>query len=41
MVIYLTQQEKDAVKRDDIFPLATRLVLNEFAKTDQCIKYEY
>ena len=38
MVIYLTQKEKDAVKRDDIIAPAARMVLNEFAKTDQCIR---
>ncbi len=40
MVVYLTQKQKDAVKRDEIIASATRLVLNEFAKTDQCIKAE-
>ena len=38
MVIYLTQKEKDVIKRDDIIAPAARIVLNEFAKTDQCIR---
>ncbi|MBS0351357.1 MAG: serine hydrolase [Proteobacteria bacterium] len=38
MAIYLTQKEQDAVKRDDIIAPAIRIMLNEFAKTDQCIR---
>ncbi len=38
MVIYLTQKEKNATKHDNVIAAATQLVLNEFAKTDQCLK---
>lgn len=38
MVAYLTQKEKNSIKHDEIIASATRLVVNEFAKTDQCIK---
>jgi beta-lactamase class A len=38
MVIYLTQKEKDAIERDDIIPSAVRMILNEFAQHDQCVK---
>lgn len=39
LVVYLTQREEDAVKHDEAIASVTRLVLDEFAKTDQCIKY--
>lgn len=38
LMVYLTQKEKDAVKHDEVIASATHLVLDEFAKTDQCIK---
>lgn len=41
IAIYLTQNKKDAVKREDIIASATRIVLNEFANTDQCVKQNY
>ena len=41
IAIYLTQNKKDAVKREDIIASATRMALNELATTDQCIKQSY
>lgn len=41
VAIYLTQNKKDAVKREDIIASATRMVLSAFANTDQCIKLKY
>jgi len=38
MVIYYTNNKKDALQREDIIASATRLLLNDFARTDQCIK---
>ena len=41
VAIYLTQNKKDAVKREDIIASATRILLSAFANTDQCIKLKY
>ena len=41
IAIYFTQNKKDAAKRDDVIASATRILLNEFAHTDQCIKLKY
>ncbi|MEO8401356.1 MAG: class A beta-lactamase [Gammaproteobacteria bacterium] len=41
IAIYLTQNTKDAVNREDILASATHLVLSELASTDQCIKRKY
>ena len=38
VAIYTVHNKKDSTRRDDIIVSATRAVLNEFAKTDQCIK---
>ena len=38
LAIYFTQDKKDAALREDVIASATRLVINEFAKTDPCIK---
>jgi beta-lactamase class A len=41
MVVYLTQKEKDAVKHDEVIASATHLVIDEFTKTDPCIKTDF
>lgn len=39
LAVYFTNdKDKNAAKREDIVASATRLVLNEFAQTDQCIR---
>ncbi len=38
MVVYLTQKEKNAIKHDAVIASATRLVIEELARTDQCLK---
>jgi len=38
VAIYTVHNKKDATGRDDIIASVTRLLLNEFAKKDQCIK---
>ncbi|MBA2709481.1 MAG: class A beta-lactamase [Tatlockia sp.] len=38
VAIYYTNDKKEAVKREDIIVSATRILLKEFAGTDQCIK---
>lgn len=38
MVIYLTQHKRDATKRDDVIASAARIILDELAATNQCIK---
>lgn len=38
VVIYYTSNNKDANNREDIIASATRLLLNDFARTDRCIK---
>lgn len=38
LAIYFTQNKKDAALRENVVASATRLVINEFAKTDSCIK---
>lgn len=38
VAIYYTHNKKDAVKREDVIASATRIVLDEFAHTDKCIK---
>lgn len=40
VVMYFVQNKKDAPHREDILASATRLLINEFAQTDQCIKRE-
>lgn len=37
LAIYCIKNVKDAPKQQEIFALATRIVLNQFAKTDQCV----
>jgi beta-lactamase class A len=38
IAIYTTQSQQDATPRDDVLAKATRIVLNEFAEDDPCIK---
>lgn len=38
LVVYLTQPKQDAPIREDVIVSATRLVIEEFAQTDQCLK---
>lgn len=38
MVVYYTQNKKDAAPKSDVIASAARIVMNEFSKTDQCIK---
>lgn len=38
LVIYLVQSKQDAPHREDILASATRLVIEEFARADQCLK---
>lgn len=40
IAIYLTQNKKDAVKREDVIASATRIILAELADSDLCIKLE-
>ena len=37
VAIYFIQNKKDASSQDDVIASATRAVLDEFARTDQCI----
>ncbi len=38
MAIYFSQKQANAPHRDDILASATRLLINEFAKEDSCVK---
>jgi len=38
IAIYSGHNKKDTTRRDDILVSSTRLVINEFAKTDSCLK---
>lgn len=38
IAIYFTQNKKDASKRKDILASATRIVMNEYARTDHCMR---
>ncbi len=38
VAIYTIQNKKDATPREDVVATATRIVINEFSQTDQCIK---
>lgn len=38
LAVYYTNDKKSAVKREDIVASATKIVINNFAKQDQCIK---
>ncbi len=38
IAIYSIQNKKDSTRRDDVIASATHMLLDEFAKTDQCIK---
>ena len=38
IAVYLVQNQKNAVRREDIVASVTRLLVNEFAKNDPCIK---
>lgn len=38
VTIFTVHKKKDSERRDDIVASATRILLEEFAKTDQCIK---
>jgi beta-lactamase class A len=40
LTIYSVQNKKDATRRADIVASATSMVIDEFAKADQCIKLE-
>ena len=37
VTIYYSSNKKDAPKRDDVLASATRMLINSFAQTDQCI----
>ena len=41
VAIYFTQNKKEAVKREDVLASATRILLEEFSHTDQCIKAKF
>ncbi len=38
LVIYYTNDKKEATKREDILASVTRLIINKFARTDLCLK---
>ncbi len=38
IAIYLNDDKKDSIYRDDVLAQATQIVIQEFAKTDHCIK---
>lgn len=38
VAIYFTHNKKEADKREDIIASVTRILLNEFARTDRCLK---
>ena len=37
--IFFTQNKNDAPKRDDIIALATKIIIEEFSKKNQCLKF--
>jgi beta-lactamase class A len=41
IAIYSVHNNKNTTRRDDIIASATRLVINEFAQTDGCVKRKY
>lgn len=41
VAMYFVQNTKYAARRDDIIASATRILIDEFAKTDQCVKSSY
>jgi beta-lactamase class A len=38
VAIYSIHNKKNAVRRDDVIASATRMLINEYSRTDQCIK---
>jgi beta-lactamase class A len=38
LVVYFTQFKKDATRKDEVIAQVTRMVLDEFAQSDKCIK---
>ncbi len=38
IAIYSVHNKKDTTRRDDILASSTQLVINEFSKTDSCLK---
>jgi beta-lactamase class A len=38
ITIFYSSNKKDALHREDVLASATRIVINDYAKTDQCIK---
>ena len=38
MTIYFTSNDKNAVKREDVIASATRILINQFAESDECIR---
>ncbi len=38
VAIYFTNNQKDAVQREDVIASATHMLINEFAQTDQCLQ---
>lgn len=39
VAIFYSSNKKDAPNRDDMIASATRIILNSYARTDECIKY--
>ncbi len=37
VTIYSVHNKKDTTRRDDLIASATRMLINEFSQTDQCI----
>ena len=38
IAIYFAQNKKDASLREDVIASATKMIINEFAHSDQCVK---
>ena len=41
VTIYSVHNKKDTARRDDVIASATRILTNEFAQTDKCVKRKY
>lgn len=41
VTLYTINNKKDAARRDDVVAESTRIVIDEFAKTDSCLKQHY
>jgi beta-lactamase class A len=41
VTIYSVHNKKDTTRRDDVIASATRMLINEFAQTDKCVKRKY